>query len=266
MSNQNMPAAFGGKQAASQATAIEQSRAVAEVQGAIFVARQFPRDMQRVYDEMHRLCSTPELAARAFYKVPNRGEGPTVHLMRELARVWGNLDYGVKELSRDNRQSEVQAFAWDQEKNTRTTRSFIQPHKRSKGKSTVDLVDLNDIYLSNQNTGARAVRECIQNVLPVDFVEKAKAICQQTLRSANGTGEQLQANIRDGISAYTGLGVTQAQLEQRVGRPAAQWSAQDLAGLQVMYQSIQNRETSVADEFPNNQQSQAEQALMGGNN
>lgn len=260
MSN-NMPAAFGGNGATSQATAIEQSRAVAEVQGAIFVARQFPRDMNRVYDEMQRLCSSPELAKRAFYKVPNRGEGPTVHLMRELARVWGNLDYGVKELSRDNKQSEVQAFAWDQEKNTRTTRSFIQPHKRSKGKSTIDLTDLNDIYLGNQNTGARAVRECIQNVLPVDFVEQAKAICQQTLTGANGTGDQLQQNILDGIAAYQSVNVGQAALEQKIGRPFQQWSAQDLASLQVIYRSIQNRETTVADEFPSTQVSAAEQAL-----
>lgn len=260
MSN-NLPAEFGGNGATSQATAIEQSRAVAEVQGAIFVARHFPRDMNHVYAEMQRLCSSPELAKRAFYKVPNRGEGPTVHLMRELARVWGNLDYGVKELSRDNKQSEVQAFAWDQEKNTRTTRSFIQPHKRSKGKSTIDLTDLNDIYLGNQNTGARAVRECIQNVLPVDFVEQAKAICQQTLTGANGTGDQLQQNILDGIAAYQSVNVGQAALEQKIGRPFQQWSAQDLASLQVIYRSIQNRETTVADEFPSTQVSAAEQAL-----
>lgn len=261
MSN-NYPQEFGAPaKVASQATAIEQSRAVAEVQGAIFVARQYPREMDRVFNDMRQACKSPELAKRAFYKVPNRGEGPTVHLMRELAMIWGNVDYGVKELSRDSKQSEVQAFAWDQEKNTRTTRSFIQPHKRSKGKSTVDLTDLNDIYLGNQNTGARAVRECIANVLPIAFVEEAKALCQQTLTGSNGTGDQLQQNILDGIAAYQTINVGQAALEQRIGRPFQQWSAQDLASLQVMFRSIQNRETSVAEEFPSTQVSAAEQAL-----
>jgi hypothetical protein len=63
------------------------------------------------------------LANRAFYSVPNRGNGPSVHLARELARIWGNLDYGVKELRRDDAagESEVLAFAWDQQTNVRSS-------------------------------------------------------------------------------------------------------------------------------------------------
>lgn len=261
----NLPAAFGGNPATSQATAIEQSRAIAEVQGAIYVARQFPRDLGRAYNDMRTLCQSPDLARRAFYKVPNRGEGPTVHLLRELARIFGNLDYGVKELGRDSKQSEVQAFAWDVQTNTRTTRSFIQPHQRQTRQGRKELTDLGDIYLSNQNVGARAVRECIANVLPVDFVEEAKRICQQTLAGANGDGDKLCENIGQAINAYAGLQVGQSALELKVGRAAADWTAQDLAGLQVIFQSIQNRETNVADEFQAAPaQSNAEQILTGG--
>ena len=75
-----------------QATAIEQARAVAEVQAAVTVAQAIPRDVQRAVAEMRDACGRLALAQRAFYSVPNRGNGPTVHLARELARIWGNID------------------------------------------------------------------------------------------------------------------------------------------------------------------------------
>src|SRR6185369_10701708 len=115
-----------------QATAVEQARAVAEVAAAVQVAQMNPRDMNRAWAEMRAACDRLGLAEQAFYKVPNRGTGPSVHLARELARIWGNLDYGVHELSRDDvrAMSEVRAFAWDQQTNVRSSRTFQVPHQR----------------------------------------------------------------------------------------------------------------------------------------
>ena len=100
---------------ATQATAVEQARAVAEVAAAVQVAQQCPRDMRRAWADMQEACSRRGLADRAFYDVRNRGRGPTVHLARELARIWGNMDYGVHELSRDDARGRTLAqFATDQ--------------------------------------------------------------------------------------------------------------------------------------------------------
>ena len=175
----NQPAA----QALSQATAIEQSRAIAEVQAAVTVAQRMPRNIDAAVGQVADSCGRLGLANRAFYTVPNRGNGPSVHLAREIARIWGNIQYGVHELRRDDAagESEVQAFAWDLETNTRSTRTFIAPHARMKGRERQALVDLNDIYLSNQNTGARAVRECIFSVLPTWLTDAAQDACRKTL-------------------------------------------------------------------------------------
>ena len=70
-----------------QTTAVEQARAVAEVQAAVTVAQAMPRDINRAVAEMRDACGRTALASRAFYSVPNRGNGPTVHLARELARI-----------------------------------------------------------------------------------------------------------------------------------------------------------------------------------
>jgi hypothetical protein len=237
-----------------QATAIEQARAVAEVQAAVVVAQNIPRNMVRAEAEMEDSCRRIALANRAFYSVPNRGNGPSVHLARELARIWGNIQYGVHELRRDDSAgvSEVQAFAWDVQTNTRSTRTFVAPHarmKKIKGVQTREpLTDLGDIYLSNQNVGARAVRECIFTVLPTWFTEKSQDICRATLE--RGEGEPLADRITKMVAAFRAIGVAVDQLEQKTGRARAAWTAGDVAQLTISYTSITRDGLSRDEEFP----------------
>jgi hypothetical protein len=250
------PAFGGGRPAApvSQATAIEQQRAIAEVQAAVVVAQSCPRNMADAEREMEYVCGRMTMAERAFYQVTNRGTGPSVHLMRELARIWGNVDYGVKELHRndDAGESEVQSFAWDIQKNTRSSRTFIVPHQRMVKIDGVqqrkDLVDLTDIYLNNQNVGARAVRECIDTILPRWFVEKAQDICHNTLK--NGEGKPLQERIAALVNRFADIGVTEKQLEIRVEKKRGQWTPEDVAQLTIAGQSISRGEARRHDLFP----------------
>lgn len=234
----------------SQSTAIEQARAVAEVQAAVVVAQQVPRDMARAEAEMRDACGRLSMANRAFYSVPNRGTGPTVHLMRELARIWGNVQYGVHELRRDDEAgiSEVQAFAWDVQTNARSTRTFVAPHARMKGRERQALTDLGDIYLSNQNVGARAVRECISTILPVHFTETAQDICRATLEK--GEGEPIAERISKMVAAFDGQGIKVDQLETRTGKKRGSWGPGEVASLAVDYTSITRDGLDRSEIFP----------------
>ena len=90
---------------ASQATGIEQSRAVAEVQAAVAVAQRFPRDEARALAAAKEACGQRSMADRAFYSFPRGGQtvnGASIALATELARCWGNIDYGIMELERDD--------------------------------------------------------------------------------------------------------------------------------------------------------------------
>ena len=237
-------------QTISQATAVEQARAVAEVQSAVVVAQQVPRDINRAVAEMRDSCGRKGLAERAFYTVPKRGNGPSVHLARELARIWGNVQYGVHELRRDDASgvSEVQAFAWDVQTNTRSTRTFIAPHARMAGGRRQSLTDLGDIYLSNQNVGARAVRECIFTILPAWFTEEAQDIARATVE--RGNGDDLGQRIAKAVAAFARIGVTVEQMETKVGRARAQWDAHDLADLQIAHTSITRDGLDKGEVFP----------------
>ncbi|AXN51278.1 hypothetical protein DSM43518_04820 [Mycobacterium marinum] len=245
------PPSNGRAAAASQATSIEQSRAIADVQAAVTVAQNCPRDMADAEREMEYVCSRLDMAEQAFYQVTNRGSGPSVHLMRELARIWGNVDYGVKELARndDKGESEVLATCWDMQKNTRSSRTFIVPHQRMRAGQRTQLVDLTDIYLNNQNVGARAVRECIQTILPRWFTEKAQDICRHTLE--HGEGEPLQDRINTMVAWFRDkIGVTEKQLEARLGKKRGAWSAEDVAQMKIAGKSITAGEVGRDEIFP----------------
>lgn len=234
----------------SQATEVERSRAVAEVQAAVLVAQQVPRDIGRAIADMKDSCGRMALANRAFYSVPNRGNGPSVHLARELARIWGNVQYGVNELRRDDDAgiSEVQAFAWDVQTNVRSVRTFIAPHVRMVRGERKALTDIGDIYLSNQNVGARAVRECLFTVLPTWFTEEAQDICRRTLE--DGEGVPLPERINAMVAAFGNQGITVKQLEHKIGRSRGSWTPFDLAQMSIVYTSITRGELDKDEEFP----------------
>lgn len=243
-----------------QTTAVEQSRAVAEVVAAVTAARQFPRDPDTIKAEITRECSTLALAEVAFYSVPNRGDGSTVHLARELARIYGHVQYGVHELHRDDaaRMSEIRAYAWDPQSGTRQERTFQVPHAHMVGKGSnkkvVFLDDLDDVYRRNQNVGAKAVRECIFGVLPKSLVRHTEKLCRETLARGADAGQpevsvgERARTARDAFQST--FGVTVVQLEERVGRAFARWTAQDVAALGVVFRSLQAGETTLVEEFP----------------
>ncbi|WP_174710222.1 hypothetical protein [Thalassospira marina] len=238
---------------ASQATRIEQSRAIAEVQGAIVVAQQRPRDITKAISSMEDSCRIQSLSEKAFFRFNRGGQtvsGPSIHLARELARCWGNIDYGIKELSRDDYAgvSEMQAFAWDLETNNRAETTFIVPHGRDTKHGVKKLTDLRDIYENNANAGARRLREMILGILPPWFVDDAKDICTQTLK--DGGGIPLPKRITQAVDKYAELGIDQKRLAKKIGRPTGEWTAHDIAQLQVIYRSINNGEMQAEDEFP----------------
>lgn len=240
-----------------QATAIEQSRAVAEVQAAIVVAQQCPRDIQQALATMRDSCKQTRLAERAFYRYARAGStisGASVHLARELARCWGNVQYGIAELRRDDAAgiSEMQAYAWDVQTNTRSAQIFIVPHKRDKkidGKpGTVPLVDMRDVYENNANNGARRLRAAIFSILPPWFVEEAEELCNRTL--TDGGGKPLPQRIADAVKAFDGLGISADRIEQKLGKQSARWTDFDVAQLQVVFRSLQRGEVTADEEFP----------------
>ncbi|MDT0472972.1 hypothetical protein RM863_12645 [Streptomyces sp. DSM 41014] len=239
-----------------QGTAVEQSRAVAEVQAAVIVARQFPRNEAQAIAKMRTGFAQHSLAVRSFFRF-RRGKsqvaGETIQFAKELARCWTNIHYGVHELRRDDAagESEMQAWAWDLETNERASTTFIVPHTRwTTDNGGTRLEDPRDVYENNSNNGARRLREMIFSVLPDWFREQAKEIATTTVERGQGD-KPLAQRVADCIAHFEGLGVTVEQLEEnRSGRLSGKWTNLDLGQLSIISESIRRGEVTVDEEFP----------------
>lgn len=250
-----------------QGTAIEQSRAVAQVQAAVLIARQFPRNEPGAIRAMRESCARPALANRAFYEYQRSGKpviGSTIKLAQELARIWGNIDFGLSELRLDVEagQSEILAHAWDMESNARFSQIVIVQHRRDKtvdGKKVAErLSDQRDIYEINTSNGARRLRECIRRVVPDWFFEEAEARCRATLENP-GDGVTLAQRIAHMVRAFeNGFGVDVRRLEARIGKGCNDWNGWDVSQLTITGDSLKRGDITVEDAFPQSRVTAAE--------
>lgn len=230
--------------------AIEASRAIAEAQGKLVIAKRFPRDEVAAYAKAMEACQRPTMAEKAFYSFPRGGqtvEGPTIRFAEELARCWGNIDYGIKELSQDDGKSEMQAYAWDLETNAQSVQNFTNPHQREQGKKMVTLTSQRDIYENNANMATRRLRSRILAILPAWFVEDAIAECKKTLAGRNDT--PLIDRVKKMIVQFAKLGVTQEQIERRLKRKVDTMTADDFTEYVGIYNAIKGGESKIAEWF-----------------
>ncbi|MEH6979748.1 hypothetical protein V7005_23055, partial [Bacillus pseudomycoides] len=158
-----------------QATA---SREMEEVKGAIFLAKQFPRNIFQAEQRILDSCKRTSLAEVAMYQYPRGGtkvSGPSIRLAEVLAQNWGNLSFGVKELEQREGESVAMAYAWDLETNVRQEKVFTVKHSRQARGSVQKLTDPRDIYELVASSGARRVRACVLGIIPGDIVDKEVA-------------------------------------------------------------------------------------------
>lgn len=230
--------------------AIEASRAIAEAQGKLVIAKRFPRDEVQAYAKAMEACQRPQMAEKAFYAFPRGGqtvEGPTIRFAEELARCWGNIDYGIKELSQDNGKSEMQAYAWDLETNAQSVQNFTNPHQREQGKKMVTLTSQRDIYENNANMATRRLRARILAILPSWFVEDCIAECKKTLAGKNDT--PLVDRVKKMVIQFAKMGVTQEQIEHRLKRKIDTMNADDFTEYIGIYNAIKQGESKISDWF-----------------
>ena len=134
-----------------------------------------------------------------------------------LASAWGHINYGFREIHRSNEESEVEAFAWDLETNTRASRLFTVAHIRDRKEGAVQLTDQRDKYEIVANLAQRRVRECIFQIIPDDVKEMALDDCRKTIE--RGDGLPLEERIARMEARFKEVGVTREMLEQYLKHP-----------------------------------------------
>lgn len=226
------------------------ARQAQEVQVAMLSAKRFPRDELSAMRRIKAACQRATLAEQAVYTYPKGGanvSGPSIRLAEAIAQSWGNIEAGIIELDNSNGKSEMMAYAWDLETNTRVAKIFSVEHKRDTRMGSKTLTDGRDIYEATANFGARRMRACILSVVPGDVVEMAVNECKATLASSDQ--RPIEEILEEVVKAFKGLNVTRPMLEKYMGKQLTQLLKADLIELRGVYKAINDGQAKVTDYF-----------------
>ncbi|WP_299084828.1 hypothetical protein [uncultured Paraglaciecola sp.] len=228
----------------------DQARAIQEVTAALMIAKQCPRDPIQAVDRIINSCARPTLANAALYEYARGGTaitGPSIRLAEAVAQQWGNMQFGIRELSQENGASTVEAFAWDVETNTRQTKQFQVKHWRDTKKGGYALKDQRDIYELIANQGARRLRACILGVVPGDVIEAAVNQCMLTQQADVDTSPDA---IKAMLSAFReNYKVGQDQIEARIQRRIDAIQPGQVLQLRRIYKSLADGMAKPSDFF-----------------
>lgn len=240
----------------------ESQRAIAEIRGAILMARHFPRDEDKAFAKIGKMCKRPAFAEDASYSFPRGGttvEGPSINLARGLAAAWGNIRYGKRVLRDDGETILIEAFAWDMEANTYVTdqdefKSLVQRKNKDTKRTEWVTPDERDKRELINRRGAICTRNCLLQVLPKDVVDMAFDDCKETVRK--GYSESREDVVRKLITAFSGFAVEPEDLERWLANKRdvdeiniRAISADELAELRGILTSIRDGNSSPSDHF-----------------
>jgi len=268
---QNNPGALytPARQRDNALNSVESQRAVHEVQTALVVARRFPRDVGKCVERIMNACQRPSLAEAAVYQYARGGTnitGPSIRLAETVAQQWGNFDFGFHELHRGRDEesgvpySEIRAFAWDMESNTRRALQFRVSHWRDTKGGGYALKDERDIYELIANQAQRRVRSCIMAVIPGDVFDDAVTQCEVTLRAKADTSPEALIKLQ---SAFNEFGVTRSQIEARIQRRLEAITPAQVVQLKKVYVSLRDGMSSPSDWFETTDEAAASSVANG---
>ena len=212
------------------------TRQAQEVQVAMLAAKRFPRDQIVAYNNILKACQRKKLAENSMYEFPRGNEkitGPSIRLAEAIAQNWG---------------SQVMAYAWDLETNSRQTKLFSVPHIRHTRKGDYPLTDPRDIYEAVANQAARRVRACILGIIPSDVVDAAVDRCNETLRGAYK--EPLVDRVRTMAEVFEKeFSVNISMIEKYLGCKSDSFSENDFVRLKKVYRALRDGMAKREDYF-----------------
>jgi hypothetical protein len=216
------------------------SRAIAEVQAQVIMARKYPRDPLAATNTILAECDMPEFARVALYNFPRgdtRVEGPSIRMAEVLARAWGNVMSGTIEVERDGNESSMLAYAWDLESNVMKRREFKVAHVRDSRKGgKVAVTEERDIYEVGANAASRRERACILALIPGHVVNAAVDRVKKTLAAEVGNPlERAHVMLEKFEKEYR---VTKLQIEKRLKHRIEAISVAEILSLGQIYNSL----------------------------
>jgi len=227
----------------------EASAKIQEVQAGIFLAKQFPREKFQIMKSIQTQCMSKAFAEDAMYSFPRGGKnvsGLSIRAAEMIANNWGNLNYGWEILSQSTTESQVVAFAWDMQTNTRNQIKFTIKHERKAQGKVRKIEDPRDVAEMIANYGSRYLRTCILRVIPAEVQSTAR---NQIVATLAGGSEDLSERIPVMIKKFGKLGITVKHLEKRLGHSLETVDQEEMLELIQIFKTLDDNMASASNYF-----------------
>ena len=225
-------------------TIYQQDKAMVDVQ--IATAKAYPRNIKRSLEDAIAIVTIDkETAATCTYSVPRSGKaitGPSVHLAKILAQVWGNMRIEAKVISIEQKHVTSQAISFDLEKNLAIKVEVKRSIMTKTGRMNDDM-----ITVTGNAANAIALRNAILSVIPKAIVDKVYKEAKNKITGDISDKTKLLARrkqVIDGLRDTYSL--TEKEILSAIGKESVgNLDADDLVVLIGIGQAIVDGDTTV---------------------
>jgi hypothetical protein len=231
-------------------TIYQQDKAMVDVQ--ISTAKAYPRNIKRATEDAIAIVTMDkETAATCTYSVPRGGKpitGPSVHLAKILAQVWGNMRIEAKVIAIEPRQVTSQAVAFDLQNNLAIKVEVKRSIMGKYGRFNDDM-----IVVTGNAANSIALRNAILSVIPRAIVDKIYNEAKKTITGDISDKAKFltrRKQVFDGLMGTYSL--TEKEILLAVGKESiSNITADDLVVLIGIGQAILDGDTTLEMAFKN---------------
>jgi hypothetical protein len=225
-----------------------QDKAAIDIQ--ISTAKAFPRNITKAVQNAIAIVSMDvETAETCTYSVPRGGKaitGPSVHLAKIIAQVWGNMRVEAKVVNIDNQHTTSESVCWDLESNlaikTQVKRSIVG----RTGRFSEDM-----ITVTGNAANSIALRNAILSVVPRGVINKVYKSAKQAITGDVSDEAKLIAKRKKVVDALKDTyAVKEDEILRAIGKAAVEHiTADDLVVLIGIGTAIKDGDTTIEQAF-----------------
>lgn len=226
----------------------QQDKAAIDVQ--ISTAKAYPRNITRAVNNAIAIVTMDsETAKTCTYSVP-RGRkaitGPSVHLAKILAQVWGNLRVEAKVVSIDAKQVTSESVCFDLENNLAIKAQVKRSIIGKAGRFNEDM-----ITVTGNAANSIALRNAVLSVIPRSVVDKVYSAAKQRITGDLSDKTKLIAKRKQVFDALKdAYNLTEMEIFSAVGKAGLDHiTADDLVVLIGIGTAIKDGDTTVEMAF-----------------
>lgn len=226
----------------------QQDKAAIDVQ--ISTAKAYPRNIKRAADNALAIVTMDfETAKTCNYSLPRGGKsisGPSVHLAKILAQVWGNLRVDAKVVNIDATHVTSESVCFDLENNLAIKTQVKRSIMGRQGRYNDDM-----ITVTGNAANSIALRNAVLSVIPRAIVDKVYNAAKATITGDISDKTKLIAKrkqVMDGLRDT--YGVSEKEILTAVGKQAVDHlDGEDLVVLIGIGQAIRDGDTTIEQAF-----------------